>query len=133
MAQHNDFGKEAEEFAVNYLVEKGYAVLERNWRSNKAEIDIIAIDTVENEIVIIEVKSRNTDVFGNPEEAVTVAKQKLLIKAANYYITSKNINLDARFDIVALLKKNSHWQVNHIKAAFHPITTFAKRSKHSSF
>lgn len=129
MAQHNDFGKEAEEFATKYLIEKGYAVLEKNWRSNKAEIDIIAIDTSENEIVIVEVKSRHTSVFGSPEEAVNITKQKLLIKAANHYIISKQIQLSARFDIVALIKKKSGWEINHIKDAYSPVTTFAKLNR----
>jgi len=69
MARHNDLGKEGEKQALHMLQEKGYTILETNWRHEKDEVDIIALD--KNELIVVEVKTRSTDYFGDPEEAVT--------------------------------------------------------------
>lgn len=118
MATHNDFGKEAEIFAAEYLAKNNYKILAKNWRFLKAEIDIIAIDNSTNQIVIIEVKSLASNVLKNPEEAINKPKKKLLITAANEYIIQNEIQLEARFDAISLVKFNSEWKVNHIKSAF---------------
>ena len=76
MADHNEFGKIAEDLAVDFLVKAEYKILARNFRYLKAEIDIIA--EKENQIIIIEVKARNTDAFLEPQEAVNKKKIKLL-------------------------------------------------------
>ena len=72
MADHNDFGKLAEELAESFLVEKNYKILAKNYRYLKAEIDIIA--QFENQIVIVEVKARATDAFMLPQEAINKKK-----------------------------------------------------------
>lgn len=118
MATHNDLGNEAEKFAAEYLTKNKYRILAKNWRFEKAEIDIIAIDEPKNELVIVEVKSLFSAKLKNPEEAVNKAKRKLLIKAADEYIISNSISLEARFDIISLVKHNSKWKINHIKSAF---------------
>ncbi len=118
MAIHNDFGKEAENFAADYLVKNQYEILEKNWRFGKAEIDIIAIDSSAQELVIIEVKALTSNAMKNPEEAVKKTKQKLLISAANEFITKNNILLETRFDIISLVKFDPTWKINHIKSAF---------------
>lgn len=118
MATHNDFGKDAEAEAVRFLIQNNYKILERNWRFLKAEIDIIAIDETASELVIIEVKSLNSDSLKNPEEAVNKKKRKLLIIAADHYVTSKSITLEVRFDIISMLKRNSSWKIIQIKNAF---------------
>jgi putative endonuclease len=69
MAQHNELGKLGEEIAVRYLLEQGYKILERNWRNQHKEIDIIAMDG--EELVIVEVKARMNDDFGEPYMSVT--------------------------------------------------------------
>jgi len=119
MATHNEFGKEAEIVAANYLIQNNYKILERNWRFLKAEIDLIAIDQSVSELAIIEVKSLHSADFRNPEEAVSRKKRKLLITAADQYIISNKITLETRFDIVSMLRENSAWKINHIKNAFH--------------
>lgn len=119
MGTHNDFGKEAEIAAANYLVENNYRILERNWRFLKAEIDLIAFDEADSELVIVEVKSLSSKDLKNPEEAVNRKKQKLLITAADEYLTSKNINLETRFDIISIVKQNSSMEISHIKHAFY--------------
>ncbi|WP_333663279.1 YraN family protein [Chishuiella changwenlii] len=111
-----DFGKEAEDFAVKYLIQNGYRILARNYFYRKAEIDIIA--QLNNEIIIVEVKSRTSNFFSEPEEAVNTKKKKLLIFATDDFIQKNNFNCEVRFDILALLKTKQSWSVNHIVNAF---------------
>lgn len=118
MATHNDFGKEAEIAAVEFLKKKDFLILERNWFFQKAEIDIIAQDTTTNEIVIVEVKARKEHSLTKPEDAVTKSKRNLLVKAANEYLISKEIQLETRFDIISLVKKQDSWNIEHIQNAF---------------
>ena len=111
-----DFGREAEDFAVNYLIQKGYKIMARNYFFRKAEIDIIAL--FENELIIVEVKSRSSDFMSAPEEAVNKKKKKMLILAADDFIQKNNFISEVRFDILALLKTQQSWSVNHIINAF---------------
>lgn len=117
MAEHNQLGKQGEEEAVKYLQKLGYTIVETNWQQHKFEIDIIAQD--KNEIVFVEVKTRSTAYFGEPEEAVTLTKQKHLIEGADFYIQEKEIDLEARFDVVAVVI-NKTTTINHFKDAFYP-------------
>lgn len=117
MADHNDFGKIAEDLAVDFLVKAKYKILVRNFRYLKAEIDIIA--EFENQIIIVEVKARHTDIFLEPQEAVNKKKIKLLISAANYFIEEHNINKEVRFDIISVLpNKQKTLEIHHIIDAF---------------
>ncbi|WP_333851073.1 YraN family protein [Epilithonimonas sp.] len=117
MADHNEFGKIAEDLAVDFLVKAEYKILARNFRYLKAEIDIIA--EKENQIIIIEVKARNTDAFLEPQEAVNKKKIKLLISAANYFIEENNINKEVRFDIISVLpNQQKTLEIHHIIDAF---------------
>ena len=117
MAEHNDFGKESENLAVEFLEKKGYKILVKNYHYLKAEIDIIA--ETENQIVIIEVKARSTDTFLSPEEAVNKKKIRLLISAANHFLEENEIDKEARFDIISILpNENNQFQIKHIENAF---------------
>ena len=118
MAEHNDFGELAEELAAKYLIDKGYEILERNWRNIHKEIDIIAKDG--NELVIVEVKARKSDNYGGPDLAVTSRKQKLLISAANSYIFKNKVDLNTRFDIISIVFKDGNPVIDHIEDAFLP-------------
>ena len=111
-------GNWAEEKAVKFLLKKNYTILERNWRFKKYEVDIIAKH--ENTIVFVEVKSRGTDAFGDPEMAVTRGKQRFLVTAADQYIRENNIELESRFDIVSILVINNNITVKHLEDAFYP-------------
>lgn len=118
MAKHNELGKKGEEIARNYLYKKGYKILATNWRYKKDEIDIIAKDG--NFLVIVEVKTRSSNYFGEPELAVTKKKQIFLIRAAERYINLNNINTETRFDVISIIitpKKNI---IKHIDDAFYP-------------
>lgn len=116
MAQHNDLGKQGEQKALTFLEGQGYKIVAVNWQEHKFEIDIIAIDN--NEIVFVEVKTRATDFFGSPEEAVTITKQQHLIEGANYYLEENEIDLNARFDVIAIVMNEDKTFINHIKDAF---------------
>ena len=117
MAKHNDFGRHSEIMAQNYLQNKGYTILETNWRCGHKEIDIIAKDN--DYIVFIEVKSRTNDVFAKPEDAVNYNKIKNIVRAANTYLISHNILNDSRFDIITLLlMPDGEYKIEHIKDAF---------------
>lgn len=117
MASHNEFGKLAEELAEAFLLEKGMKILAKNFRYQKAEIDLIA--QTENQIVIVEVKARATDVFMLPQEAVNKKKIKLMVLAANYFIEENNIDLETRFDVISVLPNEAgKLEIRHIENAF---------------
>ena len=118
MAEHNDFGKLGEELAVDYLTGKGYEILERNWRNIHKEVDIIAKDG--DFLVIVEVKTRQTDAYGDPDTAVTKRKQRMLISAANAYIARKNLDMETRFDIISIVFNDGEPVIEHIEDAFLP-------------
>lgn len=119
MAGHNQVGQKGEELAVNYLSEKGYQIVECNWRFKKAEIDIIA--HFKNQLVIVEVKTRTSEEFESPKEAVTISKQKNIVKAADAYIQERDIDLECRFDVVSVLMLPDQTKIEHIEDAFYPM------------
>ncbi|SHF06966.1 YraN family protein [Chryseobacterium takakiae] len=117
MAQHNDFGKKAEDLAADFLLKNGYKILARNFRYQKAEIDIIAAK--DNLIIICEVKARSTDVFNLPQESVNKKKIKLLVSAADYYLQEFNVLNEVRFDIISVLPdEKQNLTIEHIQDAF---------------
>ncbi len=118
MADHNELGELGEEIAVDYLLKKGYVILERNFVYDKAEIDIIAQKEKET-LVVVEVKTRNSSVFGNPQEFVTKNKIKLLVKAANEYVVDRDLEVEVRFDIIAILKNSKEENIEHFENAFY--------------
>ncbi len=117
MAQHNDLGKLGEKLAVDFLQKKGYTILETNWYFDKAEIDIIA--QKETILAVVEVKTRSRLDFGLPQDFVKPKKINLLVKAINKYIELHNLDLEVRFDIIAISKKNEAFDINHIIDAFY--------------
>ena len=117
MAQHNELGKLGEELAVAFLEKDGYAILETNWTFQKAEIDIIA--QKENILAVVEVKTRSSLDFGLPQEFVKPKKIQLLVKAINEYVTQNDLDVEVRFDIVAIHKENTEFVIEHIEEAFY--------------
>ncbi len=117
MAEHNDFGNLAEDLAVSFLVEKGYKILLRNFRYQRAEIDIIA--SFAGQIIIVEVKARGTDLFLAPEDAVTKSKIKSIVTAADQYMKQNESNHEVRFDIITVLPDESRkLKITHLEDAF---------------
>ena len=118
-APHIELGKQGEELAVAHLLARGYELLYRNWRHSRAEVDIIA--RIGNDWVFVEVKTRETDYFGFPEEAVGKAKQKQLMQAANAFVEKFPINGEIRFDIIAVILNPKKQEIHHIEDAFWPM------------
>ena len=116
MIDPHELGKIGEEYAVNYLVNKGYQILERNWRSGHKEIDIVAMDG--DTLVAIEVKTRKSNTFGEPDIAVGVMKQRMLTWAADAYVRDHNLDVDVRFDIIDIIFTDKESHIEHIEDAF---------------
>lgn len=116
MAGHNELGINGEDLAVAFLQKKNYQILKRNYRFQKAEVDIIA--QKENKIVAIEVKTRSSSEFGDPQDFVKPKQIQSLVKAINHYVESQNLDVEVRFDIIAILKKDSETRIEHIEDAF---------------
>lgn len=111
-------GKEGEEIAVKHLKDNGFCVLHTNWRHKKKEIDIIAEKN--GYLVVVEVKTRHGD-FELPCEAVTKAKQRFIIEAANAYVEKYCVNKEVRFDIIAIQHNANSYTIEHIEDAFYPL------------
>lgn len=110
-------GREGEEKAVALLVEKGFEIIERNYRYGKGELDIIARD--KEFLVFVEVKSRESLEYGKPEEAITKRKMSQIRKITEAYLAEKNItNENIRFDVVAILFLNGEISIEHYENAF---------------
>jgi len=119
MKQNNyAFGMEGELEAVQYLRKKGYEILETNWHFHRYEIDIIAQKG--DVLAIVEVKTRATDYFGDPEDAVDYKKRRKIVESADAYIEERNLDVDVRFDIVAILKTKEKTLLRYIEDAFLP-------------
>ena len=117
MAEHNELGKLGEEMAVEFLQKDGYAILETNWTFQKAEIDIIAQKG--NTLAIIEVKTRSSLEFGLPQDFVKPKKIQLLTKAVDAYVTERDLDVEVRFDIIAIHKEGKSFVIEHLIDAFY--------------
>ena len=117
MAEHNELGKYGEELAKDFLQKNGYIILESNWIFQKAEVDIIA--QKENILVAVEVKTRSSIDFGLPQDFVKPKKIQLLVKAINQYIIDNELDVQVRFDIIAILHSNNSFDIQHIEEAFY--------------
>jgi putative endonuclease len=117
MAEHNELGKFGEELAVEFLEQNGYDILETNWIFQKAEIDIIA--QKDSTLAVIEVKTRSSIAFGLPQDFVKPKKIQLLVKAVNEYIVSNDLDVDVRFDIIAINKEDNTYKIEHFEDAFY--------------
>ena len=116
MADHNDLGKKGEQLAIDFLLKNDYKILEKNYRYLKAEVDIIA--KKENILAVIEVKTRSTDYFGNPQDFVNPKKIKLLLSAIDHYVIQKDLDVEVRFDIIAIIHQNNNTKIDHLEDAF---------------
>ena len=125
MAKHNNTGKWGEDLAADYLRDKGYEIIERDWRDGHRDIDIIARSPDLRTIVFVEVKTRATDVITKPEEAVDRRKIRNIGMAANTYVKMLNVLDELRFDVVSVIGGTKETaQVEHIVDAFNPCMAF---------
>ena len=114
MAQHNDLGKWGESAVADYLAERGYAIVERNWRLGKIEIDIIA--SKGTDIVFVEVKTRR-EPSANPFEAMTRQKEQMLLRGANAYMQSRDSALTPRIDVAAVEGDEHNYRIEYAEDA----------------
>ncbi len=102
MAEHNETGKQAEQMAADFLIAKGYELVEMNYRHRHAEIDLILKH--KGLLIFVEVKFRSGTGFGFAEEFVDATKRRLIIKAADHYIYEIDWHNDIRFDIIGVYR-----------------------------
>jgi putative endonuclease len=117
MAQHNQLGKKGEQLAVDFLIKKGYSIKERNYRFGKAEVDIIAEKS--NILAIIEVKTRSSSDFGLPQEFVKPKQIQQLVKVVDNYVLKNDLDVEVRFDIIAIVKAGNDFTIEHLKDSFY--------------
>ncbi|WP_068475590.1 YraN family protein [Saccharicrinis aurantiacus] len=118
MAAHNELGNKGEQIAVNFLRKNGYQILEQNWHFKQKEIDIIAIQG--DTLIVAEVKTRSTENWEHPSEAINNSKIKFLVDATEAFIEERDIDKEIRFDIISVIPENGEWKIEHIEEAFYP-------------
>ena len=118
MAKHNELGKMGEAMATAMLVGKGLRIRNHNWRCGKLEIDIVAES--DDEIIFVEVKTRQNAYFADPKDAVTPKKIRNIVRAADAYIKEYEVDKPARFDIVEIVGDDGGAEIDHIEGAFLP-------------
>lgn len=115
---NKEMGIAGEKMALQYLLNKGYILLYQNYRAGRAEIDLVM--KRENIIVFVEVKTRNTHFFGNPEASVNFKKMNHLQAVAAYYLASNPAfsRMDIQFDIVSIVLNKLQTEIVHLEDAF---------------
>lgn len=122
MAEHNDLGKWGEDEATLYYEDKGYEILERDWKVGKRDIDLIALTEDKDTLVFVEVKTRQNNDLQEPEEAVDVKKMRNLAIAADAYVKLHGLDMDVRFDIISVVGKCSCVEsIECFEDAFNPL------------
>lgn len=118
MAESHEFGIQAEEFAAEFLVSKGYCILHRNWTYGHKELDIICTDG--KMLVIVEVKARKQSIFPFPEDLLSHAKERCILEATEQYLFQYGVRLPVRFDLLAVVKRGTILDVEHLEDAIIP-------------
>lgn len=120
MTTTNDIGDRGEDLAASFLQEAGYRMLERNYRFERNEIDLVCLDPDKGgEVVFVEVKTRSGEKFGVPEASVTEDKQAAIIEVAQAYLHERKLEgAPSRFDVVGILLTSDEPDIRHHKNAF---------------
>lgn len=118
MAKHNTIGQEGERIAAEYLINKNYTIIARNYRIGKAEIDLIAQN--ENRRIFIEVKTRTSAKYGSPDEFITHQKERMIIDAANHWMMENSWEGEFQFDIISIILSEGDPEIQHFPDAFFP-------------
>ncbi len=120
MAAHNELGRVGEHAACELLISKGLTIRETNWRLNHLEIDIVAHDPASNTLHIVEVKTRTSDAHYNPMQAITQAKQRNMINAANGYLRHYQLKCGIQYDVIIVVGNPNNFKIDYIPKAFYP-------------
>ena len=118
LAKHNEIGEKGEKLACDYLLNKGYLLLEKNYRYRKSELDLVMFYNAQ--VVVVEVKTRSTNYFGEPFDFVDTKKQNMLIEGASGFLEERdNLDAEIRFDVVSiLLNLDGTHRIDHLEDAF---------------
>ena len=119
MAEHNEWGKIAEQIAAEHLIKQGYVVRERNWQPMHGHVEIDIISQKDNVLIFIEVKARQSEDY-DPADAVDDKKIRKLVRAAESYLRSQEYDFEYRFDIITVTGNEQHHILDHIEDAFLP-------------
>lgn len=110
-------GMRGEDLAIEHLQQKGFELVERNYRFERGEIDAVMRDA--DELVFVEIKARRSSAYGAPEDAVTAAKRNQIRRVAEGFLFEHEIrDIPCRFDVVAVRWKGSQPEITHIVNAF---------------
>lgn len=115
----DELGLMGEQLAAEHLEKSGYRIIERNWKHHPYEIDMIAEH--EGFTVIVEVKTRASSDFGDPQDFVSRKKQSFLVRAAQFYAEKNNVQNEIRFDVVAVILNSREKKIECIPGAFVPL------------
>ena len=118
MGSTQEIGAKAEEAAVGYLLKEGFALLHRNWRSGRYELDIVA--RKRGVIHFVEVKCRKKGGLTAPEDAITGHKFESLRRAATLYLAEYAIDLDSQFDLIAVEYNDKGMELKYVPCAMMP-------------
>uniref|UniRef100_UPI0015B2B299 YraN family protein n=1 Tax=Alloprevotella sp. TaxID=1872471 RepID=UPI0015B2B299 len=132
MSEHNELGRIGEDEALYYLALKGYTLLDRNWRKEKLELDIVA--EWHGEVVFVEVKTRSNEHFAPAAEAVTLQKKRNVIAAARAYMAYHNLHNKAySYDIITVIGTEPPFKISHIRHAYTEDEVWQQTQRHGSF
>ncbi|MGN6474590.1 MAG: YraN family protein [Mycobacteriales bacterium] len=114
MRAKDQLGKDGEDFAVRHLVGTGFDIVDRNWRCNEGELDVIAVDG--DTLVIVEVKTRTSTAYGLPAEAVTWRKAEKLRQLAAIWLRLNPTRMQVRFDVISIvMPRNGRAELQHYR------------------
>ena len=117
MANHNELGKKGEELAIDFLLKNGYEIIARNYIYQKSEVDIIA---KKGEILaIVEVKTRTSAHFGDPQQFLKPKQMQRIIKAVDFFVNDNEMDVEVRFDIIAIVLNKKGMNLEHLEDAFY--------------
>ncbi|MGC1471459.1 MAG: YraN family protein [Psychroserpens sp.] len=117
MANHNELGKKGELLAVDFLLKEGYSIIALNYLYQKAEVDIIA--QKEDILAVVEVKTRTSADFGDPQQFLKPKQMQRIIKAVDFFVNDNEMNVEVRFDIIAIVMNKKGTSLEHLENAFY--------------
>lgn len=131
MAAHNELGKWGEDIAIEYLKSKGWYIRHRDWHFGHRDIDIVAIDEDSTILLFVEVKTRSTNYWGEPEESINLEKQNNIITAARAYLRDYHLyHCEIRYDTISIVgTPETGAKINHQENAYDVLSTFLYREQ----
>lgn len=131
MAEHNELGKWGEEQAALYLRSKGWYIRHRDWHCGHRDVDIIAIDEDCSIVIFVEVKTRATNQWGEPDEAIDLKKQDSIIRTAGTYIRNFRLeHCEVRYDTISIIGTPATGaEITHKENAFDITSRFFYRER----